>query len=371
MNITLLCKVVDNFGDIGVVFRMAERLLFLRPDLQLNLIVDDLCSFNKINKSVEVDKEYQKVDGICVYDWNAQAVCYEDFSVNDGEKLSIILECFQCGRPKWMEKILFEDKLIRTVHIIMIDYLTAEKYAEDFHCLESLTRSAKVQKINFMPGFTDKTGGLIIDENWKEIPQRNENGNILVFTYERNWQSLVRAINQYQTKNGSKKKVMVAQGRGFDSFVDAWKTEYNSKENLVELDFLDQCEWDDLMKKCSVLFIRGEESMSRACLSGIPFVWHAYPQSDEYQLVKVRALLDRMETYFTPEGYEIIENVWIDFNKDEKDVCPQDMEIHIEKFLQHSDVLADGFRKFASDIRNNNDLCFNLMTFIEKNYIMK
>ena len=88
-----------------------------------------------------------------VYDWNAAEFCHEAFSADDGAFMPVILECFQCGRPDWMERILFEEKLERTVHIIMIDYLTAEKYAEDFHCLQSLTRSAKVQKVNFMPGF--------------------------------------------------------------------------------------------------------------------------------------------------------------------------------------------------------------------------
>ena len=31
MEITILCKVVDNFGDIGVVYRMAKGLVALGP----------------------------------------------------------------------------------------------------------------------------------------------------------------------------------------------------------------------------------------------------------------------------------------------------------------------------------------------------
>ena len=80
------------------------------------------------------------------------------------------------------------------------------------------------------------------------------------------------------------------------------------------------------MKNCSVLFIRGEESMSRACLSGIPFVWHAYPQSDEYQLVKVNALLERMKNHFTDSDFEIIKNVWLCFNKPENEVSEDEFK---------------------------------------------
>ncbi len=176
MYITVLCKVVDNFGDIGVAWRLCRRLAEIQSKYKICLIVDDLESFSKIEDrlprrcaplndggvaiaiktSVIASDAKQSIiiDGIEIFPWKDDVLCHEVFCQNDGERLSIVLELFQCGRPDWMEKILFEEKLKRTVQIIMIDYLTAEKYAEDFHCLKSLTRSAKVQKVNFMPGFT-------------------------------------------------------------------------------------------------------------------------------------------------------------------------------------------------------------------------
>ena len=365
MEITILCKVVDNFGDIGVVWRLCKRLKEIDSDLKINLIVDDLFSFNKICSGIQYNKDVQSYMGIDIYDWKRDDFCYQTFIKNDGEKLSLILECFQCGRPDWMEKILFEDKLSRIVNIIMIDYLTAEKYAEDFHCLKSLTRSAKVQKVNFMPGFTNKTGGLIIDSTWENIPSYNPLGEILIFTYERNWAPLVRALNKYG------KKSLVAQGRGFESFMQAVKEENQNLENFNPLPFINQCEWDQVMKKSSILFIRGEESMSRACLSGIPFVWHAYPQSDEYQLVKVQALLNKLEKYFTSREYKIIQRVWLDFNKAENEVSNSELEEATYDFLINSQELREGFYKFAEDLRKIGDLAYNLMTFIQKNVIIK
>lgn len=374
MVITVLCKVVDNFGDIGVVWRLCKQIKKINSFVQINLVVDDLISFNKICSEVNISGcNEQQVQNINIVDWNAYDFCYSKFSVNDGEQLSLILECFQCGRPEWMEKILFEDKLNRTVQIIMIDYLTAEQYAEDFHCLESLTRSKKVQKVNFMPGFTNKTGGLIIDDEWKNLPERKSDGPVLVFTYERNWKPLVNAMlnSQITMRNG----VKVAQGRGMQSFVDAWNEENAQfamcNEQLEILDFLQQNEWDKMMKNCSVLFIRGEESMSRACLSGIPFVWHAYPQSDEYQLVKVNALLGRMSRYFKNEDFEIIKKVWLCFNSPEKEVDVATMMTACSDFLNHADSFVYGFKDFALDLRKNGDLAANLMTLIEKKYIIE
>lgn len=366
MNIAVLCKVVDNFGDIGVVWRLCCQLSnqIKKENLtsKINLIVDDLASFNKICNSVDSNKSFQIVDNINIFNWNDEKLCYDEFSKNDGENLSVILEVFQCGRPSWMEKILFEDKLNRTVQIIMIDYLTAEKYAEDFHCLQSLTRSSKVQKVNFMPGFTNKTGGLIIDSEWEQLCDYKNNKTLLCFTYDRNWDALANACK----KSNYIERVLIAPGKGFDSL----KKSFYSNLKIEELCFMNQNEWDKMLKNCGVLFIRGEESMSRACLSGIPFVWHAYPQSDEYQLIKVRALLERMSVHFKCEDFRIIEKVWILINSAESEVEQEVFEKAILDFFDNAEKLVYGFREFALDLRKNGDLCSNLMTFIKNKCIM-
>ena len=372
MNIAVLCKVVDNFGDIGVVWRLCCQLSnqIKKENLtsKINLIVDDLVSFNKICNSVDANKSFQIVDNINIFNWNDEKLCYDEFSKNDGENLSVILEVFQCGRPSWMEKILFEDKLNRTVQIIMIDYLTAEKYAEDFHCLQSLTRSSKVQKVNFMPGFTNKTGGLIIDSEWEQLCDYKNNKTLLCFTYDRNWDALANACK----KSNYIEKVLIAPGKGFNSLIKSFYSNFIKDSNLKieELSFMNQNEWDKMLKNCGVLFIRGEESMSRACLSGIPFVWHAYPQSDEYQLIKVRALLERMSVHFKCEDFKIIEKVWILINSAESEVEQEEFEKAILDFFDNAEKLVYGFREFALDLRKNGDLCSNLMTFIKNKCII-
>ena len=373
MNIAVLCKVVDNFGDIGVVWRLccqlSNQIKKENFTSKINLIVDDLASFNKICNSVDSNKSFQIVENINIFNWNDEKLCYDEFSKNDGENLSVILEVFQCGRPSWMEKILFEEKLNRTVQIIMIDYLTAEKYAEDFHCLQSLTRSSKVQKVNFMPGFTNKTGGLIIDSEWEHFCDYKNNKTLLCFTYDRNWDALANACK----KSNNIEKVLIAPGKGFESLKKSFYSNFIKDSNLKieELSFMNQNEWDKMLKNCGVLFIRGEESMSRACLSGIPFVWHAYPQSDEYQLIKVRALLERISIHFKCEDFKIIEKVWILINSAESEVEQEVFEKAILDFFDNAEKLVYGFREFALDLRKNGDLCSNLMTFIKNRCIIE
>ena len=398
MYITVLCKVVDNFGDIGVAWRLCRRLAKIQSKYKICLVVDDLEAFAKIEDRLprryaprndgefviaSVAKQSINIDDIEIFPWKDDALCHEVFSQNDGERLSLILELFQCGRPDWMERILFEEKLNRTVQIIMIDYLTAEKYAEDFHCLQSLTRSAKVQKVNFMPGFTERTGGLVIDEAWQELPVWKKDGPVLVFTYECDWSLLAGALVNYCKEDG--RKVLLAQGRGKESFMQALNKVVSTGSTTVveELPYLNQTEWDQMMKECSALVIRGEESMSRACLSGIPFIWHAYPQSDEYQLVKVKSLLERMRPHFDQVDFEIIEKAWLEINnnvsfpgltRESRHNCdvqivgssPTMTQNVYSQFFEAISRLVSGFRDFAASLRKNGDLAYNLMTYIEK-----
>ena len=368
MYITILCKVVDNFGDIGVAWRLCRRLAKIQSKYKICLVVDDLEAFSKIESNVIESEAKQSINinGIEVFPWNEDAFCHEVFSQNDGERLSLILELFQCGRPDWMERILFEEKLNRTVQIIMIDYLTAEKYADDFHCLQSLTRSAKVQKVNFMPGFTEKTGGLVIDDQWKDLSDYKADGDVLVFTYENDWSLLAAALAEYCAADG--KNILIAQGRGKESLLKAFEKRCGL-DFCSELPYLNQTDWDKMMKKCSALVIRGEESMSRACLSGIPFIWHAYPQSDEYQLVKVKALLDRMKPHFCEEDFEIVAKAWLDINGEAwiaSTSARNDERNPYSDFFAAVPRLVPGFRDFAASLRKNGDLCANLMTYIEK-----
>ena len=133
----ILCKVVDNFGDIGVVYRLARALSSLRPTLNLTLVVSNLESFHKMAAQIDPKKPVQtfryKNSTWMVLDWNLDKEKVirnkengEIFLLQDGTSsslpsitsnlsplicrnllpitpsLSLIMECFQCGRPDWL-----------------------------------------------------------------------------------------------------------------------------------------------------------------------------------------------------------------------------------------------------------------------------
>lgn len=391
-NILILCKVVDNFGDIGVVYRLAKALSDLRPNLSLTLVVSNLKSFSAMAKQVEPDKKVQdfkyKNSVWKILDWNLDEKNDEELKIAKKavDENEIILECFQCGRPEWLENIVFSDEFKKTIQIVNIDYLTAEEYADEFHLLRSGTRKAGIKKINFMPGFTDKTGGLIFDEDEKlshktnrehrvlaaeqfSTPLFQNDFNISFFAYERDCAPVVAAILNFQEKmrenqNDFSACVFVAAGKSFSPFVDSWE---NAGEpfKIVKLPFLQQEEWDFLLTQMDFNFVRGEDSLSRAALSGLPYVWNAYIQDEDYQLVKVDALLERMKTFFGEDDFEVLKNTWNLYNQKKDGKKLQELIFELLLRSASSEKMKKGFKNYANSIKKNGNLVQHLLDYID------
>ena len=391
MEITVLCKVVDNFGDIGVVFRLCRALSELKKNLEIRLVVSNLDSFAKISKGIDSSKTFQEFRGWKVFDWNDNALCKKEFSKNPPE---FILECFQCGRPEWLEELLFSPQFNLNVQIVNVEYLTAESWADDFHLLKSGTRSAKIKKINFMPGFTKKTGGLILDKNFmrclsekkfalnlvkqnldKKILSEDfsDSFKILIFSYPKNFDFLASAIKEFSFLK--KIIVFVASGAGADSAKISLK---KFKVDFVCLPFMQQEVWDAFLSLMDFSFVRGEDSFSRCCLFGNPFIWNIYPQEEEFHIVKLNAFLQKIKILqiekfsflynrnfkasCCPESLEILEEKKL---PSELEKINSEMKTEILSLLKNYESLKPEFKKFSNEILKNGNLAENLLNFLE------
>lgn len=391
MEITVLCKVVDNFGDIGVVFRLCRALSELKKNLEIRLVVSNLDSFAKISKGIDSTKTFQEFRGWKVFDWNDNALCKKEFSKNPPE---FILECFQCGRPEWLEELLFSPQFNLNVQIVNVEYLTAESWADDFHLLKSGTRSAKIKKINFMPGFTKKTGGLILDKNFmcclsekkfalnlvkqnldKKILSEDfsDSFKILIFSYPKNFDFLASAIKEFSFFK--KIIVFVASGAGADSAKISLK---KFKVDFVCLPFMQQEVWDAFLSLMDFSFVRGEDSFSRCCLFGNPFIWNIYPQEEEFHIVKLNAFLQKIKipqiekfsflynrnfkASCCPESLEILEEKKL---PSELEKINSEMKTEILSLLKNYESLKPEFKNFSNEILKNGNLAENLLNLLE------
>ena len=71
-DLTILCKVVDNFGDIGFVYRLAKNLVQLNPQREIRIAVDNLAAFNKIESRVDPALAEQVLEVACADSLQAQ-----------------------------------------------------------------------------------------------------------------------------------------------------------------------------------------------------------------------------------------------------------------------------------------------------------
>ena len=325
-------------------------------------------------------KAVQEYRSWTVLDWNASEACHSEYTKNPP---TLILECFQCSRPEWLDDILFEPRRTQEVQIINIEYLTAEDWADDFHLLKSGTRSAMVKKVNFMPGFTEKTGGLVIDNEFasslknpdnalfrlKDYPEYREIQQavcaedvfcVSLFTYKRDLSPIVRALK----KSGLELCVFVAPGLSRDVFMDEW----NKKDRpfkVIQLPYMAQESWDALLTLMDLNIIRGEDSFARACLCGKPFLWNAYVQDEELQLVKVGAVLDRMECHFA-KGDSLFQNyrtLMLEFNRT-KDIQSDKIEESMLKFLGMHKTASECFAEWGKTLLSHGNLTEKLLDFI-------
>lgn len=420
LDITILCKVVDNYGDIGFVYRLARTISKKEPSASLRIVVSDLLSFSKMAPGIDLLKAEQKYDGWTILDWNNSEVCTASFMARP---LQIILQCFQCERPAWLDALLFGECASvqpRIVHIVNVEYLTAESWADDFHLLKSGTRSAFVKKVNFMPGFTDKTGGLVLDEPFLTYRAQSRDGHaklrgaslkavapyfseeecalfadqdvftVLIFSYPRDFMPIVSALMRFQTavqktNHSFRIHVFAANGISLEPFKKAW-SEQGRPFEITELPFIPQTVWDALLCMTDFSFVRGEDSLSRACLAGVPFVWHAYVQKDEFQLVKVEALLERMKPFFCRTDYETIRSFWLYYNRKEsialgteaaavvsglfaaggsENLAERQSEL-LFTFLMHLGTMKSGFRNFSDALVENGDLTESLLEYLKQ-----
>lgn len=61
----IFCRVIDNFGDIGVCWRLSRQ--FVREHhLAVTLWVDDLASMQRICRALDATRDHQEAEGVIV-----------------------------------------------------------------------------------------------------------------------------------------------------------------------------------------------------------------------------------------------------------------------------------------------------------------
>ena len=303
----IFCKVVDNFGDIGICWRLAQQLNAAHG-LPVTLWVDDLISAKKIIPSLKVELNQQVVNEIVILKWHANA----DFSY----AADVVIEAFACDLPPTYLAAMTQ----KQSKWINLEYLSAETWVDNFHAKPSPKPEYKLVRYFYFPGFTEKTGGLIreahtyrhSDCHWND----EDSLKISLFCYP--FAPIHNLLNALQPQGLSPQNIPAKAGYSYvipnNHAVHIYAPQSSILPNIAQffgkdtvkvgdkliqnnltveiLPFLSQADYDALLRDCDLNFVRGEDSWIRAIWAGKPFIWQPYIQDENAHMKKLDAFLN-------------------------------------------------------------------------------
>ena len=310
LTLAIFCKVVDNYGDIGICWRLARQLQ-REHGVAVTLWVDDLVSFRRICPEVDVAADGQAVQGVVVRHWRNQ-----DGSFVPADIADIVIEFFACDIPPGYIEAMAQCEP-RPVWL-NLEGLTAEEWVEGCHKLPSMHPRLKLTKHFFFPGFTKSTGGLLREGGLEHertqfqsdraarraflhglgLPEREIDAlTVSLFCYPHApvaalfdaWRTGIEAITCLVPEGVAPDAVAHFLGQPGKAGTAATQ----GALTLRVLPFVPQPDYDRLLWACDLNFVRGEDSWVRAQWAGKPFIWHIYPQDENLHHKKLRAFLGR------------------------------------------------------------------------------
>ncbi len=292
----IFCRVVDNFGDIGVCWRLAKQL-HDEYALDIRLWVDDLNVASKIVTDLDASLNRQQVNGVEVCLWK------DDASFANITPADVVIEAFACELPKLYIQHMIAKKPIW----LNLEYLSAESWVDDFHAQSSVHPTTGLRKTFFFPGFTEQTGGLIREQNLiakrdaaKAQMKRLPSIQVSLFCYPH---APIQSLLEAMTESMRPVECFVPTGSSLGKIAEFFgltqikvgNTFKKEQLTLTVLPFLTQAEYDQLLWCCDLNFVRGEDSWIRALWSANPFIWQTYPQDEKHHLKKLDAFLEKYE----------------------------------------------------------------------------
>jgi len=330
----LFCRVVDNYGDAGVCWRLARQLA-AEHGLAVTLWIDDVRTLARIVPALDAASADQGCTGVRVRHWS-------DAAAASATPADVVIEGFGCGLPD-----AYVEAMARAPQPpvwVVLEYMSAEPWIDASHGLPSPHPQHGLMRTFWFPGFTPRAGGLLResgllarrDATTLDLSRRaalfRDAGVagtasatlVSVFCYAN--PALPALLEQWA--DGDDPLVCLVPDGIARSELDrytagavphAGQTIVRGALTIAVLPMVDQDTFDEHLWQCDLNFVRGEDSLVRAQWAGRPFVWHLYPQDEDAHLAKMDAYLTRYEAGL-PESVRSVQRAfwygWNDGNAD-------------------------------------------------------
>jgi uncharacterized repeat protein (TIGR03837 family) len=295
------CRVVDNFGDAGVCWRLARQLAgdWRFP---VTLHVDRVPTLTAIEPRARAGA---RVDGVRIAAWRDDAPA-------DAPGPVVVVSAFGCELPPRVRaRVAVPQARALWVHL---EYLSAEPWVEGCHGLASVKPDDGAVEHFFYPGYAGATGGLLRERGLLErrdafrasggprewlaahgVEHEPDEFLVSVFCYPG---APVARLRELLAESPGATRLLLAAGSddgppGFEG-ASTPRTGRPGDVAVSRLPWLAQDDYDRLLWSCDLNFVRGEDSWVRAQWAGLPFVWQPYRQEGGTHLVKLEAFLARL-----------------------------------------------------------------------------
>ena len=301
----LFCRVIDNYGDIGVAWRLAGQLA--ARGFQVALWHDHPPSLAALLGNGVAD------GNIRVHLWQDEA---EDAVAQEYRHAApaLVVETFACDLPAAVLAVIRE---VRPLWLNW-EYLSAEDWAEAMHGKPSLQADGTA-KYFWLMGFSPRSGALLREADYVQRRQvflsqaaaqatlRQQLGlpespvaatrRWLCFGYAGDiwalwlaaWQAWGQPLECWLAGSqiiDSLRAAGAIPAQALRQDGDVWQA---GNVRLVRIAFVPQRDFDGILHLADGVVVRGEDSFVRAQLAGKPMLWHIYPQEEMAHAVKLHA----------------------------------------------------------------------------------
>jgi uncharacterized repeat protein (TIGR03837 family) len=275
MQIDIFCRVIDNWGDAGVCWRLARHLV-TKQQASVQLIIDEPKTLTLLGAT--------PLPNLTITDWSCLAKSSATTAPPD-----IVIAAFGCDLPTEVRSRLGVPA-VKTLWI-NLEYLSAEPWTEEHHWLPSVKPDGACEMF-YLPGFTEKTGGVLTEElNPLSTAEIITKLGLTPRQPNERWASVFCYSN--------------AHIEAFSKLTSAWRLFVpdavavditgNDKVTVQRIPQLSQLEYDALLRACDFNFVRGEDSWISAQIAGKPFIWQPYVQTENTHQIKLLAFIELLE----------------------------------------------------------------------------
>ena len=327
----VFCKVVDNFGDAGVAWRLA-RLLAAEHGIEVTLWLDRPEALARIDPGIAAGAAVQRARGVTVRRWTdllpAEATA------------DVVVEAFGCGLPEgYLRSMAARSAPPRW---FVLEYLSAELWVDGAHGLASPHPRLPLPRRFWFPGFSAGSGGLLRERGliaardafrhdgpaaaslWASLgvpgPAAGET-RVSLFCYP---DAPLPALLDAWAAGDDDVVGVIPEGVA-TSALERWCGRgapragaaplVRGRLRLHVVPFVAQDDYDRLLWACDINFVRGEDSFVRAQWAARPFVWQPYAQDGGAHLTKLDAFVDRYAAGLAPAAAGALSRFWQAWNR--------------------------------------------------------